>query len=100
MLCRYIRPDGQVLICSSEGIRKEIPKCKACGEDTSVEFQVMPGLLAQMDSDVGGKEELDWGILNVITCKNSCNGKDKGYIEEYLWRQEVSSEGLKSEADM
>ena len=52
-----------------------------------------------MDSDVGGKEELDWGVLNVLTCKNSCAAKEK-YVEEYLWRQEVSQEGLKSEADM
>jgi Programmed cell death protein 2, C-terminal putative domain len=55
----------------------------------------MPGLLAQMDSDVGGKEELDWGVLNVLTCKANC--KTEGYVEEFLWRQEVSLEGLKSE---
>jgi hypothetical protein len=60
----------------------------------------MPGLLAQMDSDVGGKEELDWGVLNVLTCKSNCDRKGLAYIEEYLWRQEVSPEGLKSEADM
>ena len=96
---RYIRPSGQTLVCSSQGI-KEFPKCKACKGDTTTEFQIMPGLLAQMDSDVGGKEELDWGVLNVVTCKNSCAGKEKGYVEEYLWRQEVSLEGLKSEADM
>ena len=87
--------------CSAEGklSGKEFPKCRSCGGDTDVEFQIMPGLLAQMDSDVGGKEELDWGVLNVLTCKNSCK-ENGGYIEEYLWRQEVSQEGLKSEADM
>lgn len=47
----------------------------------------------------GGKEELDWGVLNVLTCKDSC-ATNGGYLEEYLWRQEVSQEGLKSEADM
>ena len=77
----------------------EFPKCRSCQGDTEVEFQIMPGLLAQMDSDVGGKEELDWGVLNVLTCKNNCAAKE-GYVEEYLWRQEVSQEGLKSEADM
>ena len=88
-----------MLHCSSEGVLNEFPKCRACQGNTDVEFQVMPGLLAQMDSNVGGKEELDWGVLNVLTCKNSCGGKG-GYVEEYLWRQEVSQEGLKSEADM
>ena len=54
----------------------------------------MPGLLAQMDSDVGGKEELDWGVLNILTCKKSCVGVGR-YNEEYLWKQDVSQEGLK-----
>ena len=86
--------------CAKEGVLlpKDYPKCRACGEETDVEFQIMPGLLAQMDSDVGGKEELDWGVLNVLTCTSNC-GKG-GYIEEYLWRQEVSQEGLKSDLDM
>jgi Programmed cell death protein 2, C-terminal putative domain len=75
------------------------PKCRQCSGDTDVEFQIMPGLLAQIDSDVGGKEELDWGVLNVLTCKGSCKSKG-AYVEEYLWRQEISLEGLKSEVDM
>jgi len=55
----------------------------------------MPGLLAQMDSDVGGPQELDWGVLNVLTCVGNCKS-DKGWIEEWVWREEVSQEGLKS----
>lgn len=86
--------------CAKEGalLSKDYPKCRQCGEDTDVEFQIMPGLLAQMDSDVGGKEELDWGILSVLTCKGNSDGE--GYVQEYLWKQDVSQEGLKSEADM
>jgi Programmed cell death protein 2, C-terminal putative domain len=103
-MIRYIRIDGttrELLHCAAEGklSEKEFPKCRGCVGDTEVEFQIMPGLLAQMDSDVGGKEELDWGVLNVLTCKSNCKSK-MGYVEEYLWRQEVSQEGLKSEADM
>jgi hypothetical protein len=57
----------------------------------------MPGLLAQMDSDIGGPQELDWGVLNILTCVKNCKSSDKGgYVEEHLWRQEVSQEGLKS----
>jgi hypothetical protein len=59
----------------------------------------MPGLFAQMDSDIGGKEELDWGVLNILTCTVNCQSME-GFVEEHLWRQEVSMEGLKSEADM
>ena len=101
---RYLRIQGEtpeVLACNSSGIlqNKDFPKCRACNGATDVEFQIMPGLLAQMDSDVGGPQELDWGVLNVLTCQKSCmppDGKDRGFVEEYLWRQEVSLEGLKS----
>jgi len=55
----------------------------------------MPGLLAQMDSDVGGPQELDWGVLNVLTCVGNCKS-EKGWIEEWVWREEVSQEGLRS----
>jgi hypothetical protein len=35
-----------------------------------------------------------------LTCLGNCAGKEEGYVEEYLWKQDVSQEGLKSEADM
>jgi hypothetical protein len=92
---------AEVLYCAAEGLLlvSKYPKCRECAGDTDVEFQIMPGLLAQMDSDVGGKEELDWGVLNVLTCKASCKSKG-AFVEECLWKQEISLEGLKSEADM
>lgn len=33
-------------------------------------------------------KNLDWGILAVFTCKQSCipNGK---YIKEYIWKQDI-----------
>lgn len=102
---RYLRVEGgtpEVLVCAEEGKMREGEKrrCRGCGGETEeVEMQVMPGLLAQMDSDVGGKEELDWGVLNVLTCVKNCVAKE-GYVEEFLWKQDVSQEGLKSEADM
>jgi len=102
---RYLRLDGSrgaAIHCAKEGVLsdKDFPKCRSCAGDTDVEFQIMPGLLAQMDSDIGGKEELDWGVLNVLTCKANCKTDGQGFVEEFLWRQEVSLEGLKSDADM
>jgi pre-rRNA-processing protein TSR4 len=100
---RYLRVEGttaEVLQCVADKGVEEKKRCRGCGGETGVEVQVMPGLLAQMDSDVGGKEELDWGVLNVLTCVGNCGGKEEGYVEEYLWKQDVSQEGLKSEADM
>ena len=101
---RYLRLEGgigEVLKCAEEGVLAmgDYPKCRHCGGGVDVEFQIMPALLVQMDSDVGREEELDWGVLSVLTCKGNCNSTND-YVEEYLWRQEISSEGLKSEADM
>jgi hypothetical protein len=59
----------------------------------------MPGLLAQMDSDIGGKEELDWGVVSVMTCLYNCTRMGP-WSKEYVFRQEISTEGLKSEPDM
>ena len=101
---RYLRVEGaaaEVLVCAVDGqLPAERPRCRGCGGETETELQVMPGLLAQMDSDVGGKEELDWGVLNVLTCVGNCVMGKEGFVEEYLWKQDISQEGLKSEADM
>lgn len=97
---RYLRiegVEGEVLECNSERTLKkeDFPTCRSCGGNTTVEFQIMPGLLVQMDSDIGGPQDLDWGLLNILTCVKNCKS-EKGFVEEYLWRQEVSQEGLKS----
>lgn len=31
---------------------------------------------------------LDWGILAVFTCKQSCEPNNK-YIREYIWKQDI-----------
>lgn len=38
---------------------------------------------------------LDWGILAVFTCKQSCIPKDK-YIKEYIWKQDIVQEETES----
>jgi pre-rRNA-processing protein TSR4 len=31
---------------------------------------------------------IDWGILAIYTCKNSCVPQSK-YLEEYIWKQDI-----------
>lgn len=31
---------------------------------------------------------LDWGILAVFTCQQSCKSNNK-YVREYIWKQDI-----------
>ena len=53
-------------------------KCSNCGGPLSFEFQ----LNAQLLSVVKELIDLDWGIVTVFTCVQSCKGED--YIEEHV----------------
>uniref|UniRef100_F7I6Z0 Programmed cell death protein 2 n=1 Tax=Callithrix jacchus TaxID=9483 RepID=F7I6Z0_CALJA len=53
------------------------------------EFQVMPQLLNYLKADRLGKS-IDWGILAVFTCAESCS-LDTGYTEEFVWKQDVTN---------
>lgn len=63
-----------------------IPDCQSCGGKRHFEFQVMPQLLS-----VVKEENLDFGILAVYTCMESCSDKE-GYKEEFVFKQDVSNE--------
>lgn len=32
---------------------------------------------------------IDWGILAIFTCINSCTSKN-GYSAEYIWKQDIT----------
>lgn len=64
---------------------ESVPKCEQCQGDRVFEFQVMPQLLNSLKAD-----SLDWGVLVVYTCKDSC-GADGKYLPEFVYRQDVDS---------
>ncbi|XP_050460504.1 programmed cell death protein 2 isoform X1 [Cataglyphis hispanica] len=85
-ILRYDR-GGKVLYISQYNQITDIPKCPECNGNRQFEFQIMPQLL----NFLGLKDIvkcLDWGILAVFTCQQSCipNGK---YIREYIWKQDI-----------
>ncbi|CAH1174151.1 unnamed protein product [Phaedon cochleariae] len=61
----------------------KIPECEHCGGDRQFEFQIMPQMLTLLK-----ETSLDWGVLVVFTCKNSCTDKG-GYREEFVFKQDV-----------
>ncbi|KAL6267497.1 hypothetical protein P5V15_000571 [Pogonomyrmex californicus] len=92
-ILRYDR-GGKVLYISSHNQTIDVPKCPECNGDRQFEFQIMPQLLNYL----GSKDVikcLDWGILAVFTCKQSCISKNK-YIREYIWKQDIVQEETES----
>lgn len=86
---RYNR-GGNPLFISSGHKPESIPKCEECGGDRQFEFQIMPQLLVYLKVD-NILESIDWGILAVYTCKNSCAINSK-YVQEYIWKQDIVKE--------
>lgn len=50
--------------------------------------QVMPQLLNYLKADRLGRS-VDWGVLAVFTCADSCS-LGMGYTEEFVWKQDVT----------
>ncbi|XP_034946617.1 programmed cell death protein 2 [Chelonus insularis] len=87
-ILRYQR-GGKPLWISAENQLKDIPKCENCNQAREFEFQVMPQLLNYLNfNDV--LKSLDWGVLTIFTCKNSCD-IESGFQEEFIWKQDIVS---------
>ncbi|XP_072754018.1 programmed cell death protein 2 isoform X2 [Anoplolepis gracilipes] len=74
-ILRYDR-GGKVLYISQHNQIIDAPKCPECNGNRQFEFQIMPQLL----NFLGLKDFvkcLDWGILAVFTCKQSCTSNDQ-----------------------
>ncbi|XP_059885575.1 programmed cell death protein 2 isoform X2 [Delphinus delphis] len=87
-ILRYGRGIAPIWI-SGENIpqEKDIPDCP-CGAKRIFEFQVMPHLLNHLKADRLGRS-VDWGVLAVFTCAESC-GLGTGYTEEFVWKQDIT----------
>lgn len=77
---------GQILYISDHTEIKDIPKCSTCNGERQFEFQIMPQLLNFLHFK-DTVNSLDWGIIAIFTCKQSC--VQEGYITEYVWKQDI-----------
>lgn len=83
---RYDRKAEPLWISGNHRLSEEnVPKCQNCNGDRVFEFQIMPQLLNSLKS-----EHLDWGILAVYTCEDSC-GDDGKYLSEFIHQQDIST---------
>ena len=68
----------------------EIPFCELCKSDRILEFQIMPQILCHLNADKG----VDFGVLNVFTCKANCKIDENGYAQEFLTREMVAPDSI------
>ena len=86
---RYSR-GGHPLWVSDKDIVESVPSCKFCDGPRIFEFQLMPQLLASLGLDAGlGQASIDWGVLIVYSCRDSCDATGPAYKKEFLYRQNV-----------
>eukprot|EP00053_Salpingoeca_punica_P018057 m.175461 g.175461 ORF g.175461 m.175461 type:complete len:365 (+) comp17349_c1_seq1:448-1542(+) len=70
----------------------DIPPCSHCGGARVFEFEVLPQLLnhLKLDEDMS-KDSMDFGVLAVYVCENSCSAGTEGYVDEIVWHNKVNA---------
>ena len=89
---RYQRK-AEPLWISTQNVPQEsdIPDCPYCGSKRVFEFQIMPQLLHELKLDSQGsldQASVDWGILAIYTCEQSCD-QGPAYKQEFIWKQMI-----------
>ncbi|KAI4462818.1 pcdc2 programmed cell death protein 2 -related [Holotrichia oblita] len=80
---RYER-NGNPLWIANEPRPENVPNCECCNSERQFEFEIMPQMLSILKETT-----IDWGVLVVYSCKNSCNANNR-YKKEFIFRQDVS----------
>ncbi|KAL3901525.1 MAG: hypothetical protein SGCHY_000557 [Lobulomycetales sp.] len=68
-----------------------IPKCELCGGERSLEFQIMPQILNELDNNV------DFGTLIIYSCDSNCHIADDGFAKEVVVTQNFTKDSMKFE---
>ncbi|CAJ1456439.1 unnamed protein product [Effrenium voratum] len=72
---------------------EEVPACPRCGAARVFECQVQPMLISLIKGPL--QERLDFGIICIYTCEESCDADIKSpYVEELVYVQAEPSEWL------
>ncbi|CAG9560453.1 unnamed protein product [Danaus chrysippus] len=85
---RYDRGGIPLWITTNTG-NSPIPNCKYCNGERHFEFQIMPQVLNFINVEIEFNS-IDWGVLAVYTCKESCN-EGPAYKEEFLIKQDLTT---------
>ncbi|KAK2608206.1 hypothetical protein N8I77_006830 [Diaporthe amygdali] len=72
-----------------DGAGGRVPPCPNCRGERVFEVQLVPGAIAELESEEDGLEGMDWGTVIVGTCATDCvttgtADGDAGYLEEWV----------------
>ncbi|XP_015217969.2 programmed cell death protein 2 isoform X1 [Lepisosteus oculatus] len=92
---RYCRKGSPLWVSAEHRPQeKDIPNC-SCGARRVFEFQVMPQLLNHLKVDTL-QESIDWGVLAVYTCTETCE-QGNSYTAEFIWKQDFAADPRNTE---
>ncbi|KAG0170380.1 Programmed cell death protein 2 [Apophysomyces sp. BC1034] len=91
----YDMPDREPLWVQEKGKPTDIPDCDRCGKPRTFEFQILSTLLNFLGVSHVATDSLDWGSLYVYTCKHNCSLGSDIFAEEFIWKQDFSTDGMK-----
>ncbi|EPX72731.1 programmed cell death protein [Schizosaccharomyces octosporus yFS286] len=95
-ILRYYHSDSsEPLWCNKDGIPTNVPNC-SCGAKRILETQILSTLLTELNIDHSSENALDWGVLAIYTCSESCDLANKGIAEEVCWLQKFSEQGIEA----
>jgi pre-rRNA-processing protein TSR4 len=89
---RYDKGGAPLWIGPSTPKAADVPHCERCGGARVFEFQIMPQLTAVLDDCAAESSfigTLDWGVLAVYSCANSCSIGNT-YAQEFIWANVVA----------
>ncbi|CAH4018538.1 unnamed protein product [Pieris brassicae] len=86
---RYDKGGTPLWITGNSNVLIDVPNCQYCNEERQYEFQIMPQLLNFINVGIE-LNSIDWGVLAIYTCKQSCN-KGPAYKEEIVIKQDLTT---------
>ncbi|XP_072940939.1 programmed cell death protein 2-like [Epargyreus clarus] len=85
---RYDRGGTPLWITENKNALIHVPNCQYCEGERQFEFQIMPQLLNFINVGLENNS-IDWGVLAIYSCKNSCN-QGPAYKEEHIIKQDLN----------
>ncbi|KAI8339017.1 programmed cell death protein 2 [Chlamydoabsidia padenii] len=90
----YDMPDREPLWVQEGQKPTTIPDCPHCHGPRTFEFQILSTLLNFLGVSHLATDSLDWGSLYVYTCKRNCDLGDHPFAQEFIWKQDFSSDSM------
>ncbi|XP_072029783.1 programmed cell death protein 2-like isoform X2 [Amphiura filiformis] len=80
---RYSLNGSPLFLTSPNQSNLSIPCCDHCGASRIFELQLMPGMVSLLKVSHDADISIEFGVVLVYTCRDSCWGSSRHYLPEY-----------------